>query len=182
MIEKWLTTKNEFAADLKIFQAYWVRRHHPVLNKEGRFVVLESPKWVNIIPITSDNKVLLIEQYRHGTDEVTIEVPGGLVEPGEDTRIAAERECMEETGYKGTGDSVLLGESHPNPAFLNNHCWSYVWFGCKLNGEQKLDRHEDIEVMEVPLQNIRHMINEGKINHSLVLDAFLYYSLKFGWE
>jgi 8-oxo-dGTP pyrophosphatase MutT (NUDIX family) len=178
-IEKWDTIEKRKVENFKIFDLSWIRRRHPKLEKEGEFVVLNSPRWVNIIPITKDNKVVLIEQYRQGTDEITIEVPGGLVEAGEEPREAGERECREETGYEGKGKAVLLGENLPNPAFLNNKCFSYVWFDCQLKFEQELDRHEDIKVMEVPLNEIKTMIMDGRIRHSLVLTAFFFYFLKY---
>ena len=179
-IQKWITLDKRKIDNFKIFDLSWIKRKHPDSGKEGEFVVLDSAQWVNIIPVTKDNKVVLIEQYRQGTDELTLEVPGGLVEPGENPQDAGERECIEETGYEGNGKSLLLGENTPNPAFLNNKCYSYVWFGCELKYEQKLDRHEDIKVIEVPLSEIRNYILDGKIRHSLVLTAFFFYSMKFG--
>ncbi|MBI5325832.1 MAG: NUDIX hydrolase [Ignavibacteriae bacterium] len=179
-IKKWDTINKREIDNFKIFDLSWVRRKHPDNGKEGEFVVLNSAEWVNIIPVTQDKKIVLIEQYRQGTDELTIEVPGGLVEAGEEPRDAGERECREETGYEGNGKSLLLGVNTPNPAFLNNKCYSYVWFGCELKYEQKLDRHEDIRVIEVPADDIKVMILEGKIRHSLVLTAFFFYTLKYG--
>ena len=179
-IEKWDTLEKRKVDNFKIFDLSWIRRRHPNLGKEGEFVVLDSQLWVNIIPVTKDKKVVLIEQYRQGTDEITLEVPGGLVESGEDAREAGERECREETGYEGIGKAMLLGENSPNPAFLNNKCFSYVWFDCELKFEQKLDRHEDIKVMEVQINEIKKMIMDGRIRHSLVLTAVFFYSLKYG--
>ncbi|MFC2131829.1 NUDIX hydrolase, partial [Bacteroidota bacterium] len=116
MIKKWETISERKIDNFKIFSLSWIKRRHPDWNKESEFVVLKSPKWVNIIPITKDGNVILIEQYRHGTDEITLEVPGGLVEEGEDPRDAGERECGEETGFAGEGQALLLGENIPNPA------------------------------------------------------------------
>jgi 8-oxo-dGTP pyrophosphatase MutT (NUDIX family) len=179
MAVKWETISRSDGGNFKIFNLAWYKRRHPEWKRENDFVVLDTPSWVNIIPITSDNKVILIEQYRHGTDSITLEVPGGIVENGEDPRLAAERECREETGYLGKGDSELLGVNEPNPAFLTNKCFSYLWTGCSLQTVQELDRHEDIKVIEVPMTNIKSMILSGKITHSLVLDAFFFYSLKY---
>jgi len=179
MIKKWETLEEKKIGNFKIFDLAWIKRRHPEMNKESEFVVLDSAEWVNIIPITIDRKVLLIEQYRHGIDEVTLEVPGGLVEEEENPVDAAERECVEETGYKGKGRALLIGENIPNPAFQTNRCYSYVWFDCKKVTEQKLDRHEDIRIIETPLENIREMILEGNISHSLVLTAFFFYLLHY---
>jgi 8-oxo-dGTP pyrophosphatase MutT (NUDIX family) len=180
MIKKWETVSSKDGGDFKIFKAQWLKRRHPDWKKEGDFVVLNSLPWVNIIPLTPDNNVLLIEQYRHGIDNITLEVPGGLVEQNEDPGNAGERECLEETGYAGQGKSEYLGETLPNPAFLNNICYSFLWKNCTKIKEQSLDKHEDIRVIEVPLAEIKDYIISGKINHSLVLDAFFFYFLKFG--
>ncbi len=179
MIKKWDTISERLVGNFKIFDLSWIKRRHPDSHKESEFVVLKSPQWVNLIPITEQGNVVLIEQYRHGTDEITLEVPGGLVEKGEDPRIAGERECLEETGYSGKENAVLLGENIPNPAFLTNTCHSYVWFDCKKISEQKLDGHEDIKVIEVPMADIKDMILKGKIKHSLVLTAFFFYFLQY---
>jgi 8-oxo-dGTP pyrophosphatase MutT (NUDIX family) len=182
MIEKWETLGVESSEDFRIFTAIRIKRRHPAWKREGSFVVLDSPQWVNIIPVTTEGNIVLIEQYRHGADSITIEVPGGLVEHGEATRIAAERECLEETGYGSNQEAELLGKILPNPAFLNNECFSYVWFGCELKSEQHLDRHEDIRVFEASQAEVKDMILDGRINHSLVLDAFLYYIFKYGFK
>ena len=89
MIQKWETISKRKVDNFKIFNLEWVKRRHKEWNKESEFVVLDSPEWVNIIPVTKNGTIVLIEQYRHGIDEITIEVPGGLVEPGEEPRIAA---------------------------------------------------------------------------------------------
>lgn len=179
MIKKWETIEEKFVGNFKIFDLFRIKRRNSDLDKEGNFVVLKSPKWVNIIPVTTEGNVLLIEQYRHGTDEITLEVPGGLVEENESPQSAGERECLEETGYSSDERALLLGENTPNPAFLNNKCYSYVLFNCKKTARQKLDRHEDIRVIEVPMKEIKQMIIEKKIQHSLVLTAFFFYFLRY---
>jgi ADP-ribose pyrophosphatase len=181
MIKKWDTIEKKFVENYKIFDLFRIKRKNSEIKKEGNFVVLETSSWVNIIPITIDNKVILIEQYRHGIDEITLEVPGGLVEMDEEPRLAGQRECLEETGFGSDDDALLIGENYPNPAFLNNKCYSYVWFNCSKKDEQHLDGSEDINVIEVPLESIKKLIVDKKIQHSLVLDAFFFYYLKYGF-
>ena len=179
MIKKWDTVSKRKIDNFKIFDLHWIKRRHPDWNKESEFVLIDSPSWVNIIPLTHDNKVIFIQQYRHGINEITLEVPGGLVEKGEDPGAAGERECMEETGCSSPERAVFLGENHPNPAFLNNSCFSYAWFGCEKTAEQNLEGNEDINVIEIPLNEVKNYILSGKIKHSLVLTAFFFYFLKF---
>lgn len=181
MIKKWETIDKNIVGDFKIFSLQRIKRRHPDWNKESSFVALDSPQWVNIIPITPDKKVIFVEQYRHGIDEITLEVPGGLIEPGEAPGKAGMRECAEETGFMAPEPAILLGENYPNPAFLNNKCYSYVWFDCERTKEQSLDGNEDIQVVEIPLDNIQQMILGGKIQHSLVLTAFFFYSMRYGF-
>ena len=179
MISKWETINKKHIQNLKIFDVSILRRRHPEWNREGDFVVLNSPRWVNIIPITKDGNVVLIEQYRHGIDDLTLEVPGGLVEPNEEPMEAAERECREETGFSSEIHATLLGEILPNPAFLDNKCYSYVWLDCELKYSQHLDGSEEISVIEYPLSDIKNLILNNKIQHSLVLTAFFFYFLKY---
>lgn len=179
-ILNWETISSGAEQNLKIFDLKIVKRRNLKIGKESDFVVLNSPKWVNIIPITKNDEVVLVEQYRHGIDQITLEVPGGLVEPGEEPRVAAERECSEETGYSSELRAEQLGENLPNPAFLTNTCYSFLWRDCELTSMQKLDGNEDIAVHLLPMKDIKNKILDGTIRHSLVLTAFFFYSLKYG--
>ncbi|MFA5511358.1 MAG: NUDIX hydrolase [Candidatus Kapaibacterium sp.] len=153
------------------------RRVNPESGVASNFVMLDSPDWVNIVPLTEDNKIVMVEQYRHGSDEITLELPGGMVEHGEEYLHAAMRECMEETGYEGTGLAVEIGRVKPNPAFLNNHCTTFLWKNCKLTREQKLDSNELIKIKTFAFDEIKDMIKSGKINHAIILNAFFFFSL-----
>lgn len=181
MVSKWITKRVLKSEDYKIFNLSLLTKEHPVRNKESNFVVINSSDWVNIIPITTDNRIVLIEQYRHGTDEITLEIPGGLVEIGEEPRLAAERECIEETGFSSDIKSELIGYTHPNPAFLNNQCYSYLWKNCEKKQLQNLDGNEEINVVYADFNEIKNYIETGKISHSLVLNAFFFYFNKYGY-
>ncbi len=180
MLSRWKTLERTTINDCRIFTVDKVRR--TVINQEGNniagdFFVLNSPNWVNIIPLTPAGHVVMIKQYRHGVDDFTLEVPGGLVDEGEDPCKAAMRECIEETGYSADADAELLGVNQPNPAFLDNVCHCYLWRNCTLRGAQGLDEHEDIEVVEVSMEEAFRLIQTGVIQHSLVLVAFLFHVL-----
>jgi 8-oxo-dGTP pyrophosphatase MutT (NUDIX family) len=179
-LERWHTHERSTDGDYKIFTLDRVRRS--VTKRDGRhaegiFALLNSPDWVNIIPLTPHSTVVMVKQYRHGIDDFTLEVPGGLVERGEDPMLAGMRECEEETGYAGEGTAVFLGNNQPNPAFMNNTCFSYLWRNCTSRTAQMLDGNEDIEVVEVPLDQIPHLICDGILQHSLTLTAFYFYHL-----
>ncbi|MDR0926756.1 MAG: NUDIX hydrolase [Ignavibacteria bacterium] len=177
MIKKWETIETENCGNYRVFELYKKKRIHPITKSISTFTSLHATSWVNIIPITTNGEVVLVEQYRHGTDDISIELPAGLVEIDEDTRIAAERECTEETGYVGDGQAILLGAVRPNPAFLDNYCYHYLWTGCQLRHSQNLDENEDINVLTIPFADIHKWIEEGKIQHSLVMSALYFYAI-----
>lgn len=182
LISKWETLESKKIANLYIFDAYIKQRKNPISDEIGNFTIIESPNWVNIIPITKDNKIVMIEQYRHGTDSIVLEIPGGLIEKDEDPMNAAKRECLEETGYSSEDEQpILTGISLPNPAYQNNQCYSYIWNNVTLNHKQNLDKHEIIQVYEFTPQEVKQKIINGQINHAIILTAFFFYSLRNGF-
>lgn len=176
--KKWETVKEIDSQSLLIFNYRKLVRRHPEWNIEGHFTVLESNDWVNIIPITKEGNIVLIEQYRHGTDSIVLEIPGGLIEIGEIPVNAAKRECIEETGYSSKEELEFLGEVQPNPAFQTNKCYTYLWKDCELLHDQNLDSHEDIVVKEFPENEINNMILSGRIKHGVVLNALMFYLMR----
>lgn len=147
----------------------------PRTGDEHEFYVLEAPDWVNVIPLLDDGRVVLVRQYRHGRQETTLEIPGGMVDPLDDSPAeAARRELLEETGYWAARVDPI-GVIAPNPAILANACHSFVATGLELRGAQKLDGTEEIETLTAPLAEIPAMIRDGKITHSLVVVAFCHY-------
>lgn len=140
------------------------------------YVVLDAPDWVNIIAVTQDEHVVFVRQFRHGVREVTLEVPGGMVDPGEEPEDAALRELREESGYSGD-QAIPLGCIYPNPAIQNNRCFSYLVPDAKLAGAQQPDPYERIEVVTHPLAEVPGLIAGGEISHTLVVTAFSYFGI-----
>lgn len=141
------------------------------------FYVIEAPDWINVIPLTSDNEVVMIEQYRHGTDEITLEIPGGMVDAGESPRESAARELLEETGYAATGELVALGKTRPNPAIQNNWIHTFLARDVQFQHEPEFDGTEHTVVRLVPLARIPSLIADGSITHALVVVGFHWLSL-----
>ncbi|MFO7684211.1 MAG: NUDIX hydrolase [Chloroflexota bacterium] len=172
MVENWEKLETEPLADYRIFTVRQDTRRSPRTGNEHSFYVLEAPDWINIIPITPEGKVVFIHQFRHGTEDVTLEVPGGMVDNTDgDAGEAARREMLEETGYDA--DQIIhLGTVAPNPAFLNNRCHSYLALNARWRRQPEFDGGEDIAVEEIPLTAVPDLIANGQITHSLVVCAF----------
>ena len=171
MPKKWKTlgTKQIFGNKIFGFREDTVKS--PKTDNTHPVWVMDAPTWVNVIPITKEQKVVLIKQYRFGSQEISLEIPGGMVDAGEDALSAATREMKEETGYDSE-EVHTIGKISPNPALMSNHTYSYVAYNVEKTGDQQLDNMEDIEVLEVDLNEIPTLITNGEIDHSLVVSAF----------
>lgn len=172
-VREWPLISSDTIHKYRIFNIRNDRAQSPRTGSIYDFVVLDASPWVNIIPVTTNNEVILIRQYRHGIREVTLEIPGGLVENGEPHDLAALRELEEETGYGANRDDLIyLGKISPNPAIQNNVCHTYLARNVYSIGAQKMDEKEDIELDICPLKDIPALIQDGTISHSLVVVAF----------
>ncbi|MBC7929818.1 MAG: NUDIX hydrolase [Rubrivivax sp.] len=172
----WRRESSEQLADCRVFK---VRRDLSADPRDGRehdFYVIEAPDWINVIPITANGEVVLIEQYRHGSREVSLEIPGGMIDPGESPREAATRELLEETGYAAT-EVALLGKTRPNPAIQENWIHTFLARGAERRQQPSCEGTEQTIVRLVPLGRIPSLIAEGKITHSLVVVGFHWLSL-----
>ncbi len=156
----------------RIFDLYSRRMRSPSGDYEDDFYYLETIDWVNIIPITPENEVVLIKQFRMGIQSPTLEIPGGTISsPDELPELAAVRELQEETGYAPNA-VTSLGWIHPNPAIQGNRCHFFMATGCTLLHPQNLDPAEDITVHLYPLEKIPELIINEEITHTLVVSAF----------
>ena len=175
MVEDWEKLNSEEIADYRIFKMRRDKRRSPRTKAEHSFFVLQTPNWVNVVPLTPDNMVVMIHQFRHGTAEVTLEIPGGMVDEHEDNPAeAVRRELLEETGYAAE-EIIHIGTVHPNPAFLDNKCHTYLARNVRWQQPPELDGAEDIAVELIPLDEIPTLIRNGRITHALVVAAFYHY-------
>jgi 8-oxo-dGTP pyrophosphatase MutT (NUDIX family) len=181
-IKAWTELSAKLLQKTKVFDL-WVRRlKSPVDEYQDDFYQIRVIDWVNIIALTEDQQVVLVEQHRFGINQNTMELPGGMLDGPDDTpEEAAIRELTEETGYTAN-DIELLGMVHPNPAIQTNRSFSYFARDVKLVAEQNLDPAENIKVHLVPIADIPHLLESGIISHSLVVCAFLQFYRKYGPE
>jgi len=139
----------------------------------GKFLdatILEFRSWANILALTKNHEAVLIKQYRHGVQEVLWEIPGGVVEDGEDPLEGVKRELLEETGYTAS-EFIQVGKLYPNPALQTNSMYCFLALDVEKTGEQNLDDGEDIEVHLVPLDELFAMTKRGEFPHALQLAA-----------
>lgn len=139
-------------------------------------LVLEAPLWVNVVPRLTDGRVVLVRQWRFGIGAPTLEIPGGMVEPGENPAAAAARELLEETGYRAARIAPL-GEVEPNPAFLANRCLTFLATGLERVGAPEGDGEEELEVVLERLEDLPARVAAGEIRHALVVAALYLHDL-----
>jgi ADP-ribose pyrophosphatase len=169
---RWAVEAEHIYEAFKIFTLKRSRRTNPRTGKPFDFFLMEGLSWVNVVPLTPAGDVVVVRQYRHGTEEYTLELPGGCIETDEhDPAIAAVRELSEETGYS-TERITPLGVIAPNPAMMSMRLHTFLAHGCRPVAPQRLDPGEDITIVVKPLAECFELIRTGEINHALVVAAF----------
>jgi ADP-ribose pyrophosphatase len=177
MIKPWPTVHSRRVGDFRIFTIRSDRKVSPRTSEEHDFYVIDCVDWVNVIAMTPERQLVMIEQYRHGSETVELEIPGGMIDP-EDTspEMAGIRELREETGYEG-GSPRVIGQVFPNPAIQSNRCFTVLVENCRNLHPLELDQAEDLITRLVPLDEIPHLVAAGKIRHSLVVVALFHHEL-----
>ncbi|WP_082018686.1 NUDIX hydrolase [Pedobacter kyungheensis] len=173
IIEKW----QKIASKYLVREKWATLRVDEVKLPDGLikddYYVLEYPNWVNAIALTEAGKIIMVRQYRHAADIVSLEVPGGVIDGDEAPEFAIKRELLEETGYSFK-TCKLIAELYPNPATANNVTFTYLLTGGDKTHEQHLDEHEILNVEEYTVDEVKQLIRENKIAQALHVAALFY--------
>lgn len=170
--QRWKKLGARPVAHTRIFDVESVDFQHPAHPAPRDFFLINAPDWVNVVALTPQHEVVLVRQFRFGTNDISLEIPGGVIERGEAPIAAAVRELAEETGY--VGENVrLLGSVHPNPAMQTNRCHLVLVENARRTSELAWDPNEEFEILAVPVEEVYARAYRGEITHSLVLDGLL---------
>lgn len=167
---RWEKLGTEMRLETRVFDVVSVQYRHGPRDRSRDFTVIRAPDWVNVVALTPDGQLVLVRQFRFGIDEFSLELPGGVIEAGEDPVAAGLRELAEETGFTGTR-ARLLGTVHPNPAIQNNHCHFVLIEDAGATQPLAWDDDEEIHAQTKPVDEVLALARGGGITHALVLNA-----------
>jgi len=177
MIKPWKTISSTPAGDFRIFTIRSDKKISPRTQREHDFYIIDAVNWVNIVAVTPDQKLVMVEQYRHGSNSVELEIPGGMMDAADASPISAGvRELREETGYEGER-AKILGQVSGNPAIMSNTCFTVIVENCQCIHPVEFDHGEDLITRLVPASEIPELVASGKINHPLVIAALYHFEL-----
>ncbi len=180
-IRPWVEVSRERVGTFRIFDVDRGTWRDAEDRPRGDGYVIRCHDWCNVVPVTEDDQVVLVWQYRFGTNAMSLEIPGGAVENGEDPAAAAARELREETGYVADALEPLLVVD-PNPAIQANRCFTFVARGARRTEATAFDAQEELETVLVPAARIGDVLDGGQVRHSLVQGALERFSRRRGGD
>jgi 8-oxo-dGTP pyrophosphatase MutT (NUDIX family) len=172
---RWKKLRSELHATTRIFDVVRAVYQHPDRAKAQEFFVINAPDWVNVVALTPDHHLVLVRQFRYGINDFSLEIPGGIIDAGEDPLEAGVRELREESGYVGSA-ARLLGFVHPNPAMQSNRCHLVLVENARPLADLEWDPDEEFEIMTKPVDDVYALAGSGGITHAMVLDALLLFA------
>lgn len=177
MIQPWKKLGSVPSGDFRIFKVRTDRLISPRTGAEHDFFVIDCANWVNVIAVTPARELITIQQYRHGSQTVELEIPGGMIDPHDASPVeAGVRELREETGYGGR-NARIIGQVFPNPAIMSNVCYTVLVEDCELRHDLQWDHGEDLVTVLTPLTAVPELVAQGRIKHSLVVAALFHFQL-----
>jgi 8-oxo-dGTP pyrophosphatase MutT (NUDIX family) len=172
----WRVLADDHLQHCKVFDVHRATMESPRTGDPHPFYRIESPAWVNVVALTDQDELVMVRQWRHGARAVTLEIPGGLVDPGETPAAAAARELLEETGFRA-GQLTSLGSINPNPALFANRCHMQVAQDCERVAEIQNSATEETVVELLPLAQLPALLRDGGVDHALVVAALYAFEL-----
>ena len=176
-IRPWRVEQSEEIENYRIFTLKREVATSPDGEKRAEFYILDAPDWVNVVPVTPDGQIVFVEQYRHGTHQLSLETPAGMAEPDEPLEEAAARELREETGYSSRR-YTLLGSTFANPAFMTNRFTALLAEDAMLTDPTTWDEHEELAIRLVPIDDLPAMLARGEIQNSFAVLALSWFLLQ----
>ena len=168
----WRRERTEPGPDLKLFRARFDHLRNPRNGVVERMIILEADDAVNVVARTPAGELLFVRQYRFGTQTYTLELPGGLIDAGEDPPAAARRELREETGHSAASWKSL-GRIAANPVFMDSYIYHYFAGDVEHTHALRLDPGEEIEVVRLPIAEVRRRLLAGAFEHPHTVCALL---------
>jgi ADP-ribose pyrophosphatase len=174
---RWSVVQTEKLQRCKVFEVSRALSRSPRTGEVHAFYRIDADEWVNVVALTRRDEFVMVRQYRHGSAEITLEIPGGIVDPGEQPATAAARELLEETGYRGS-QPVSLGVVNPNPALFGNGCHTFLIAEAERVADVRNDLGTEETVVElVPRADLHRRLLAGEIGHALVMAGLYWFEL-----
>ena len=173
----WQEENRSKVFDCRVFSVYESYCRSPKNNEIRTFSVIDAVDWAIIVPVLETpqgRKFVMVRQWRHGSQNMSLEFPGGVLEPGENPEEAAARELLEETGYR-PGTLRKIGEFNPNPAIMSNTAHFFIAENLSDTGGRKPDSDEYIKTEHVDIEEVIKGMGKRPFIHALMGGALVLY-------
>ena len=168
----WTVQQRELLLRTPVFGLY-EQSEQAANGVTGRYIAMDAPAWVMVVPVL-DESFVTVTQWRHAQEQLTVEFPGGVADPGETPEAAARRELLEETGFRA-GKLTLLGSCSPNPALFKNRFWCYLAEDMEQTGVLHPDADELLRYRLLPISEVLARFGDGRFTHALMGTALFWY-------
>ena len=177
MIRPWTKTGSKPLGDYRIFTVRSDEKISPRTGRTHDFFIIDCVDWVNVLALTPNRELVMVEQFRHGSNTVELEIPGGIMDKSDASPVhTGVRELREETGYAGQ-NARPLASVFANPAIMSNTCHIVLVESCSLQHAVEWDSGEDLLTHLVPIAEVPALVEAGRIRHPLVIVALYHFDL-----
>ena len=177
MIRPWIKTGSKLLGNYRIFTVRSDEKISPRTGRTHDFFIIDCMDWVNVLAVTPNRELVMVEQFRHGSNTVELEIPGGIMDQSDASPIhTAVRELREETGYAGENPRTLASV-FANPAIMSNTCHTVLVENCSLQHALEWDNGEDMITRLIPIDEVPSLVATGRIRHPLVVVALYHFDL-----